>query len=329
MKDLKREITVMAGIVTFALVIVTILGINKVNNLKFSSAAETKEPAQEKQLEFLSTTSELTAGDKYKFAVTGNTSDIVWSVSDKRCAVVNQKGVLSGKRAGSVTVFATAADKVISYDVDIEGKKKVAIDAGHQLHGDSSTEPVGPGSSTKKAKVAGGATGVSTGVPEYRLTLDVAKKLRKELLNRGYDVYMIRSKNDVNISNKKRAVKANKSGSDIYIRIHGDSSESSSVTGASALYPSKSNPYVSKLSKKSYKLSKTIIDNYCEVTGIKNRGCVVRDDLTGTNWSKIPVTLIEMGFMSNSAEDRKMQKKSFQNKMAEGMADGIDAYFGY
>lgn len=329
MKDLKREITVMAGIVTFALVIVTILGVNKVNNLKFSSAAETKEPAQEKQLEFLSTTSELTAGDKYKFAVTGNTSDIVWSVSDKRCAVVNQKGVLSGKRAGSVTVFATAADKVISYDVDIEGKKKVAIDAGHQLHGDSSTEPVYPGSSTKKAKVAGGATGVSTGVPEYKLTLDVAKKLRKELLNRGYDVYMIRSKNDVNISNKKRAVKANKSGSDIYIRIHGDSSESSSVTGASALYPSKSNPYVSKLSKKSYKLSKTIIDNYCEVTGIKNRGCVVRDDLTGTNWSKIPVTLIEMGFMSNSAEDRKMQKKSFQNKMAEGMADGIDAYFGY
>lgn len=261
--------------------------------------------------------------------MTGNTSDIVWSVSDKRCAVVNQKGVLSGKRAGSVTVFATAADKVISYDVDIEGKKKVAIDAGHQLHGDSSTEPVGPGSSTKKAKVAGGATGVSTGVPEYKLTLDVAKKLRKKLLNRGYDVYMIRSKNDVNISNKKRAVKANKSGSDIYIRIHGDSSESSSVTGASALYPSKSNPYVSKLSKKSYKLSKTIIDNYCEVTGIKNRGCVVRDDLTGTNWSKIPVTLIEMGFMSNSAEDKKMQKKSFQNKMAEGMADGIDAYFGY
>lgn len=42
MKDLKREITVMAGIVTFALVIVTILGINKVNNLKFSSAAKQK-----------------------------------------------------------------------------------------------------------------------------------------------------------------------------------------------------------------------------------------------------------------------------------------------
>ncbi len=330
MKDLKREIKVMTGIVTFAVLAVTILGINKLNSLKLSSAAEAEKNIKEaEELEFSSKTSVLKAGSKYQFAVTGDTDDTVWSVSDKNCAVINQKGVLSGKRAGSVTVSVRQAGREASYDVDIEGKKKVAIDAGHQLHSDSSTEPVGPGSSTRKAKVAGGATGVATGVPEYQLNLDVAKKLRKELLDRGYEVYMVRSKNNVNISNKKRAVKANKSGSDIYIRIHGDSSSSSSVSGASALYPSKSNPYVSKLSKKSYKLSKAIIDSYCEETGIKNRGCIVRDDLTGTNWSKIPVTLIEMGFMSNSAEDRKMQKKQFQTRMASGMADGIDVYFGY
>lgn len=261
MKDLKREIKVMTVILALAIIAVTALGVNKLSNMKFSSAAEIQEV------------------------------------------------------------------KPKTFALKTASKKKVAIDAGHQLHSDSSTEPVGPGSSTKKAKVAGGATGVATGVPEYKLNLDVAKKLRKELLDRGYEVYMVRSKNNVNISNKKRAINANKSGADIYIRIHGDSSESSSVTGASALYPSKSNPYVSKLSKKSYELSKAIIDSYCEETGIKNRGCIVRDDLTGTNWSQIPVTLIEMGFMSNSAEDRKMQKKSFQKKMAKGIADGIDAYF--
>lgn len=271
MKDLKHEIKIVTGMLVLAIVAVTGLGINKLNNMRLSSAAQKKEVVQEEVLE---------------------------SVPKK-------------------TTLKTV------------GKKKVAIDAGHQLYGDSSTEPVGPGASTKKAKVSGGATGVATGVPEYKLNLDVAKKLRKELIDRGYEVYMIRSKNDVNISNKKRAIKANKSGADIYIRIHGDSSESSSVSGASALYPSKSNSYVSKLSKKSYKLSKAIIDSYCEETGIKNRGCIVRDDLTGTNWSQIPVTLIEMGFMSNSTEDKKMQKKSFQNKMAKGIADGIDAYFGY
>lgn len=204
---------------------------------------------------------------------------------------------------------------------------KIAIDAGHQARGDSSTEPVGPGSSTRKAKVAGGATGVATHVPEYKLTLAVAKKLQKELQNRGYKVYMIRTKNNVNISNKKRAQLANKSGSDIYIRLHGDSSGSSNVTGASGLYPSKANKYVSKLSAKSKKLSECLLKSYCKETKIRNRGLVTRDDLTGTNWSKIPVSLIEMGFMSNPAEDRKMQNSKFQTKMAKGIADGIDAYF--
>lgn len=207
-------------------------------------------------------------------------------------------------------------------------KKLVAIDAGHQLRGDSSTEPVGPGSSVRKAKVAGGATGVSTGTPEYKLNLKIAKLLKKELEARGYEVYMIRSKNNVNISNKKRAQMANKSGADIYIRLHADASSSSSVAGASALYPSTANPYVKALSKPSKRLSKCILNSYCKVTGIRNRGLVTRDDLTGTNWSKIPVTLIEMGFLSNASEDQKMQKKSMQKKMAAGIADGIDAYFG-
>lgn len=204
---------------------------------------------------------------------------------------------------------------------------KIAIDAGHQARGDFSTEPVGPGSSTKKAKVAGGATGVATHIPEYKLNLAVAKKLQKELKSRGYKVYMIRTKNNVNISNKKRAILANKSGADIYIRLHADSSTSKSVTGASALYPSKANKYVSRLSAKSKKLSNCILKSYCNKTKIRNRGLITRDDLTGTNWSKLPVSLIEMGFLSNPSEDRKMQNSKFQTKMAKGIADGIDAYF--
>lgn len=329
MKDLKREITVMAGIIAIAVALVTVLGINKISK-NFSVAAETEEEEQEETFEFVSKTEEIKAGSKYQFSVTGKSDDeVIWSVSNTKYAIVNQKGVLLGKRAGNVTVYASNAGRIISYDVDVQGKYKVAIDAGHQLRGDSSTEPEGPGSKTRKAKVAGGATGAATGVPEYQLTLDIAKKLRKELLDRGYEVYMVRTKNNVNISNKKRAVNSNKSGSDIYIRLHGDSSTSSSAKGASALYPSKSNPYVGSLSKKSLKLSKKLLDSYCKKTGINNRGCIIRDDLTGTNWSKIPVTLIEMGFMSNHSEDKKMQKKAFQNKMAKGLADGIDAYFGY
>ena len=310
-------------IVTIISVTALIMLINGFKSKAYAVGTDVEEFA------FTDTIKTIIAGDKYNFKAEGNTEAIRWSVSDKKYAIVSQKGVFTAKSPGKVTLYAADADKIISCKVEIQGKKKITIDAGHQLKGNSSLEPVGPGASEKKAKVSSGTAGASSGVPEYKLTLNIAKKLRKELLARGYDVYMIRTKNNVNISNKKRALNANKSGSDIYIRIHADSSASSSVTGASALYPSKSNPYVGNLSKSSLKLSKAVIDEYCEATGIKNRGCVVRDDLTGTNWSKIPVTLIEMGFMSNASEDKKMQKSSFQKKMVNGMADGIDEYFGY
>ena len=67
----------------------------------------------------------------------------------------------------------------------------------------------------------------------------------------------------------------------------------------------------------------------CGKSGAKKRGLFARDDLTGTNWAKMPVTLIEVGFMSNPSEDRKMKEDSYRNKLAEGMCDGIDDYFGY
>ena len=137
---------------------------------------------------------------------------------------------------------------------------------------------------------------------------------------------MVRRKQNVNISNKQRAQRVNKSGASIYIRLHADAG-SSGVKGASALYPSKKNRYVKRLSAKSKKLSKCVLKQYCKATKFKNRGLFQRDDLTGTNWSKIPVTLIEMGFMTNRSEDKKMQKKSYQTRMVKGIANGVDQYF--
>lgn len=203
----------------------------------------------------------------------------------------------------------------------------VAIDAGHQKKGNSAKEPVGPGSRKKKAKVAYGTQGAATKVPESKLTLSVAKRLEQELKKRGYKVYMVRRKQNVNISNKKRALLVNKSGASVCIRLHADAA-GKRVRGASALFPTRKNPYVKKLRKSSKKLSRDVLKKYCKATGIKNRGLSGRDDLTGTNWSKVPVTLIEMGFMTNKKEDKKMQKRYFQKKMAKGIADGVDRYFG-
>ena len=205
----------------------------------------------------------------------------------------------------------------------------VVIDPGHQRKGDSTKEPNGPGSSTMKARVTYGTTGVATGVTEYILNLDIGMKLKTELQNRGYTVYMTRTSHDVNISNKERAEYGNSVGADAVIRIHANSSDNSSVKGAETLSPSSKNPYISHLAKASQKLGKCVIDAYCKATGFKNRGMKTDDTMTGINWSEIPVTIIELGFMSNAEEDKAMQDSTMQNNMVQGIANGLDDYFGF
>lgn len=203
----------------------------------------------------------------------------------------------------------------------------VAIDAGHQAKGNPEKEPIGPGSSTMKAKVAAGAEGISTKLPEYKLTLSVSQKLKRILEERGYQVVMIRESNDVNLSNAERAEIANKSGASIFVRIHANSLDNNSVNGTLAMCQTANNPYNANLHSQSLSLSKMITDYVCAATGFKNRGVQETDSMSGINWCTIPVSIVEMGFMSNPEEDQKMARDDYQELIAAGIANGIDAYF--
>ncbi len=86
----------------------------------------------------------------------------------------------------------------------------IVIDAGHQRRGDSNKEPIGPGASQTKAKVTTGATGIRTGNLESAINLEVELKSQKKLEDSGYQVIMVRTSQDVNISNQQRAEIANK-----------------------------------------------------------------------------------------------------------------------
>ena len=213
----------------------------------------------------------------------------------------------------------------IFYD---QGGPIVVIDPGHQLHGMSAKEPNGPGSSVMKAKVATGTEGVATGVPEYKLNLEVSLKLRDILLKRGYSVVMIRETNDVLITNMERALVANSYDTAVYIRVHANSDDNSSLKGVMTICQTRDNPYIADLYNTNFRLSNIILESVVESTGANNTGIWETDTMTGTNWCKYPTTILEMGFMSNAEEDRIMQDPSYQDKIALGTANGIDRFLG-
>ena len=202
---------------------------------------------------------------------------------------------------------------------------KIGIDPGHQGKGNSSKEPVAPGSAVVKSKVSSGTQGKWTRVPEYQVVLDVGLMLRDLLEAQGATVYMVRETHAVDISNAERATMMNDLNTDLVIRIHCNGSENSNVYGACMLVPSGTNN--TQIHGVSTEAGTVILNSFVKATGAKNAGIIKRSDLTGFNWSTVPVCLIEMGYMSNKDEDYKLTSKDYQVKCADGLYRGILEYF--
>lgn len=201
----------------------------------------------------------------------------------------------------------------------------VCIDPGHQGKANSNTEPIGPGSTTMKAKVSGGATGAVTRQREPDFTLKVSLRLKKLLEAQGVKVVMTRTTGAVDISNAQRAEVGNRAKADLLIRVHADGSTNGDVRGLSTLYPA-GNDWVKPYTAKSLLAAKAVHHALLLSTGAVDRGIVPRSDMTGFNWAKVPSLIVECGFMSNPTEDKLLATDAYQAKLAEGMTRGIMAY---
>jgi N-acetylmuramoyl-L-alanine amidase len=189
-------------------------------------------------------------------------------------------------------------------------------------------EPIGPGSSTMKQKVSSGAKGVLTGVSESALDLAIGLELRKALQAAGVKVVMTRTSQNVDISNAERAKIANDAHAELFIRIHADASPHPAVHGIHVLYPAPTNPSTAAIAASSKRAATIVEDKLIVATGATRLGLDVRADMTGFNWSKVPTIIPEIGFMTNPAEDRRLEDPAYQAKIVTALTRAILSFLG-
>lgn len=198
----------------------------------------------------------------------------------------------------------------------------IVIDPGHSSIGTPGNEPVSPNSSITKLKDGLGATGKYSNIPEHKTNMSVALLLKKELESKGYNVILTKESVEQSKSNIERAQVGNKNNANLVVRIHADACEDSSVKGASIHVPANNN-FTSNFYEISKSYGSKIINTYAQEVNMKNRGVIERDDLTGFNWSKVPVVLVEMGFLSNKEDDMFVSNDENHPKIAKAIANGI------
>ena len=205
----------------------------------------------------------------------------------------------------------------------------VVVDPGHDLRANLRTEPIGPGSATRKIKDGGGTTGVVTGLREAELNLRVGLRLRALLERAGVRVVMTRTTTTrTSMGNVARARIANSARAGLFLRIHADGSTDRSARGTHTLHPALRRGWTDDVYAESKRAAGIVQRDLRGALGFPDRGLQERSDFTGFNWSDVPVILVEMGFMSNPTEDRLLATAAYQRRAAVGLCRGTLRFLG-
>lgn len=243
----------------------------------------------------------------------------------------SDNAALSTAAAGTTAAADSAQGEAEVAQADTAGSGEnedpiIVLDPGHSSVISGRKEPIWPGASYEKLADSVGTHGEASGLMEYQLTLMVCQKVRTALEEKGYTVLLTREDSSEPLDCSARAEIANEAGAAAFIRVHADGSDSAADHGAMAICISDKNPNTGDLYEEDWHLSSVLLSEYIKATGRKDRGIWVTDTMIGSNWSRVPTTMLELGFMTNREEDLWMASEEGQEQIVTGMVNGICAY---
>ena len=176
---------------------------------------------------------------------------------------------------------------------------------------------------------------VANGVREKDLTLSVYNKVSNRLASLGYSVLTSRN-TDKDVGLVSRADQANKSNADMFLSIHFNAGGRGASYGIETYYYKPEAGYTPAINKenhnnperleKSRKLANKVQQNLLYKTGAYDRG-VKRASFAVLRETSIPSILVELGFIDNQEEVKKIKTNEYQDKLADGIVDGIVEYY--
>lgn len=200
----------------------------------------------------------------------------------------------------------------------------VVLDPGHDLRANLQTEPIGPGSATRKIKDGGGTRGVVSGTTEAELNLAISLRLQALLERAGVRVVLTRSRTaGASVGNVARAGIANRAGAALFLRVHADGAASAAARGTHTLYPARRAGWTDDIYDQSRSAALVVQHELVGALRFPDRGLQERGDFTGFNWADVPAILVEVGFMTNPADDRALATRSYRARAARGLCRGV------
>jgi N-acetylmuramoyl-L-alanine amidase len=150
-----------------------------------------------------------------------------------------------------------------------------------------------------------------SGAPEKTLALDTARRLAKVLRGKGFHVIETRTR-DVFVPLGSRAATSNAVGDSIFVSIHYNWAPRRGARGIEIYY----------FSPRSWRLASNILKEAIRAYPTETRG-VKRNNYYVLRTNRRPAVLCELGFVSNAQDNRYLQNRTYRQRLAERVADGI------